>query len=812
MFRWILFLCVAVPRICLADDKPPQAPVHEVQDDYFGTKISDPYRWMENIKHDPEAQKWLKAQADFTRQKFDAMPGYNRLKARIAELMNSEPATIEGPQVMANGNIFYLKTAANQNTAKLCYKATASAAEVILVDPDDYQKREGKPFAINYYVPSWDGSHVLFGISAQGSENAAIHVVETATRKETGDVIPRCEFSAVSWFADGKRFLYSQLQELKPGQSESEKYYNIKTRVHELGAPPDGDKTLLTTNSNPSVLLKPEQFGWIQIVRGSKICVAYVTNFVANEIACYTTDLKSLSPGSHWTKLCDFADEVTGLAEDEKQFYFLNHKDAPRFKIDAATWRDGKLADWHTVVPESEKVVQGLTCSKDGLYYTASDGVDCRVYKLGPSGSPSEIALPYQGWASVTDSEEPPTDDLQRSGVLVTLTSWTRAVEFYRYDPDAQKIAELPLRPPGPYDSPPDLISEEIKVPSYDGTKVPMSILGRKDFRKDGTHPARLVGYGAYGITDEPHYSPQVLALLDHGFWVVTAHVRGGGVYGDAWHKAGMKATKPNTWKDFIACGDYLIKEGYAAKDKLAGIGGSAGGITIGRAVTERPDLFAVGISLAGALDSLRAETTPNGPPNIPEFGTVTEKAGFEALLAMSTYANIKPGTAYPAILLYCGYNDPRVDVWESAKTAARFQAATSGNNPVLLDVDYESGHGIGNTREQDVLRSTDIVAFMLWQFGDPEFQPGHEHAGDRLEGTLRTGVVAIGGETAGTTLEMSDGSAYELDFDNHAELRENASRLNGSKVVVSGKQVTSEGVEVKRRQIIEVQEPREEK
>ena len=748
MLRWIPFLCAAISGSCLADDKPPRAPVHEVQDDYFGTKISDPYRWMENIKNDPEAQKWLKAQADFAVQKFNAMPGYNRLKARIAELVNSEPATVAEPEVLSNGNIFYLKTAANQNSAKLCYKASVSADEVILVDPDDYQKREGKPFAINYYAPSWDGSHVLFGISAQGSENAAIHVVETATRKETGDVIPRCEFSSVSWFADGKRFLYSQLQELKPGQPASEKYYNIKARVHELGAPADGDKTLLTTDSNPSVSLKPEQFGWIQIVRGSKICIAYVTNFVANEIACYTTDLKSLAPNSHWTKLCDFEDGVTGLGEDETHFYFLSHKDAPRFKIDAAVWHDGKLTDRHTVVPESQKVVQQLISSQDGVYYTASDGVDCRVYKINANASESEIALPYQGWADLTGFEAPPLDDLQRSGVLVTLTSWTRAGEFYRYDPDTQKTTEMPLRPPGPYDAPPDLISEEIKVPSYDGTMVPMSILGKKDFRKDGTHPARLIGYGAYGLTDEPHYSPQVLALLDHGFWIVTAHVRGGGVYGNAWHKAGMKATKPNTWEDFIACGEYLIKEGYAAKDKLAGIGGSAGGITIGRAVTERPELFTVGISVAGTLDSLRAETTPNGPPNIPEFGTVTEKAGFEGLLAMSTYDNIKPGTAYPAFLLYCGYNDPRVDVWESAKTAARFQAATSSNKPILLDVDYESGHGIGNTREQDVRRSTDIAAFMLWQFGDPEFQPGQEnrHADERFEGALHTRVVASGG------------------------------------------------------------------
>jgi prolyl oligopeptidase len=185
-----------------------------------------------------------------------------------------------------------------------------------------------------------------------------------------------------------------------------------------------------------------------------------------------------------------------------------------------------------------------------------------------------------------------------------------------------------------------------------------------------------------------------------------------------------MKATKPNTWKDFIACGEYLIQHGYAAKDKLTAIGGSAGGILIGRAVTERPDLFAAACPIVGALDMLRAENTPNGPPNIPEFGTVKIKDEFEALLAMSTYQHIVPGTKYPALLFYHGFNDPRVPVWMSAKAAARFQAATSSGKPVLLDIDYESGHGIGSTQAQLIRRRTDVLAFLLWQVGDPNFQP----------------------------------------------------------------------------------------
>ena len=201
------------------------------------------------------------------------------------------------------------------------------------------------------------------------------------------------------------------------------------------------------------------------------------------------------------------------------------------------------------------------------------------------------------------------------------------------------------------------------------------------------------------------------------------AHVRGGGEYGEDWYKAGYKLTKPNTWKDFIACAEYLIKNGYTSPSRLAGTGGSAGGILIGRAVTERPDLFGAAIFQVGCLDMLRIETTPNGVPNIPEFGSIKTKEGFKGLYEMSAYDHVSDGTKYPAVLLTTGINDPRVEPWQSAKMAARLQAATAGGKPVLLRVDYEAGHGIGTTKKQGEEQFADMLTFLLWQFGVPDFQ-----------------------------------------------------------------------------------------
>jgi prolyl oligopeptidase len=281
------------------------------------------------------------------------------------------------------------------------------------------------------------------------------------------------------------------------------------------------------------------------------------------------------------------------------------------------------------------------------------------------------------------------------------------------------------LQPLGPFDAPTDLVATEVRVKSHDGAMVPLSIIHKKTVVLDGNNPTLLYGYGSYGITEEPGFNPTRLAWLERGGVYAVANVRGSAVYGQDWYKAGYKATKPNTWKDLIACAEYLIAQKYTTSARLGILGGSAGGILVGRAMTERPDLFAAVIPAVGVLDAVRAETTANGVPNIPEFGTVTKEDEFRALLAMSSYHHVKEGTRYPAVLLIHGVNDPRVDVWHSSKMAARLLAASTSGKPVLLDLDYESGHGIGNTKLQRQKQVTDYYAFLLWQEGHPAFQPG---------------------------------------------------------------------------------------
>jgi len=239
----------------------------------------------------------------------------------------------------------------------------------------------------------------------------------------------------------------------------------------------------------------------------------------------------------------------------------------------------------------------------------------------------------------------------------------------------------------------------------------------------DGSNPLILEAYSAYGVVDTPGYTPRQMAWYELGGVDAICHVRDGDIYGENWHLAGKQLTKPNTWKDAIACGEWLVKNGYTSSAKMALNGGSAGGITVGRAITERPDLFAVAVPEVGVLNAVRAETSANGVPNIPEFGTVKDEKQFAALLAMDAYHHVKDGVKYPATLLIHGINDPRVPPWMSLKMAARLQAANTSGKPIMLRIDYASGHGVGSTKTQRQEEYADMWSFMLWQFGDPRFQ-----------------------------------------------------------------------------------------
>jgi len=731
-FRVILvvaaFVCLQLAWVCVGStadvDKPdqpielPEAPVLTVNDTFFGVEVQDPYRYMENLS-DPVVQAWLKAQSDYTRSILDEIPGRKELLDRIVTIDSALSARVAEVTRLPNGLLFYTKRLPTGNVFKLYMRNGLQGEEKLLVDPETYTQATGKPHAINYFDPSWDGKYMAYGISAAGSEDAVIHVIDTATGAEVDKPIDRAQFGEVSWRGDGKSFFYIRLQKLAEGADPTERYLKSKVFLHVIGNDPDKDAAVLGHEVSSLVKTETSDIPIVVAEPGSDYALGIIAHGVQNELTIYVAPVASLgSPDTPWNKVCDVPDGVTGAAIGGNDLYLLTHKDAPKFKLvkTSVTAPDVSKAD--VVIPQSSQVLAAIASAKDAVYVQARDGVFGKLIRVPYGAAPEAVALPFDGTVNLA-AAEPRCD-----GVLLTMAAWIKAPQIYSYDPSSKQVVNTGLQPAAAFDLPDSLESVVVMAKSYDGTMVPLSIVYKKGIKMDGSNPTLLSGYGSYGIPQEPWYVPRMLAFLERGGILATAHIRGGGEYGEDWYRAGYKETKPNTWKDFIACGEYLIENKYTSSAELAGTGGSAGGITIGRAMTERPDLFGMAIPQVGSLDMLRAETSPNGIPNIPEFGTVKSEEGFKALFEMSAYHHVKDGVKYPAVLLTAGMNDPRVEPWETAKMAARLQAATTSGKPILLRLDYEAGHGIGATKRQIEEETADIWTFVFWQAGVPGFQP----------------------------------------------------------------------------------------
>jgi prolyl oligopeptidase len=705
---------------------PPVAPVRPVVDDYFGIKVTDPYRYMEDLK-DPQVAAWFRGQNDYARGVLGRIHGREQVLARIQELGLSVSARVFDVHRMPTGRFFYEKRLAKEDVARLYVRDGLDGAEKIAVDPDKYPAPQGSHNAISYYDPSDDGNWVAAGISASGSENAVIHIINLQTNEEAKETIDRARFGGINWRPDNHSFYYNQLQALAPNQPPTDEELNSKCLLHVIGTDPQTDVVVLAPGLSPAAKLTPEDQPFVVTTPGSPFAIALIEHGVQNEVTAYAAPLETVSRASApWERICDVDDDVTGITVYGQDLYLLSHQNAPKFKVLHTSLAHPDVKNAAVVVPEAQAVVSAVAAAQDGLYVEKVDGGLGHLYRAaypggggGEPGEPGEreIALPLQG-AVAMDNPDP-----RVPGLLLELSTWTQADSIYSYDPADGKVADTHLQPLGKFDRPADIVSEEVKVESYDGVMVPLSIIHRRDIKLDGSNPTLLDGYGAYGMTIDPYFGPRRLAWLEHGGVFAEAHVRGGGEYGEDWHKWGMKLTKPNTWRDFIACAEYLIDRKFTSPPKLAGEGASAGGITIGRAFTERPDLFAAALDEVGVSNPLRSEFSSNGPPNIPEFGSVQTQPGFEDLFTMDALHHVRDGVHYPAVLLTTGWNDPRVSSWEPGKMTARLQAATAGDRPVLLRVDYAAGHGVGSTKTQVEEEMADEWSFLLWQFKTPGFE-----------------------------------------------------------------------------------------
>lgn len=691
----------------LVQDKLPKAPVREVTDTYFRTEVVDPYRWMEDLQN-TETIEWMKAQNNYARRFLERLPMKEVFLKRLNEL-DSSNVNISGVRRIGN-KYFYLKLAPGENDRKLYVRERLDGAEQLLVDPVKLSSKE-KRFSISDYSVSNDGKYVSYSLAAGGSEMGELRVIEVATGRDMGELIDRVRIGAGSWLSDGRGFLYNRLQKLQTGSSPTEQFQKSRVYLHFLGTDPETDKPILGYGVNPKMEVDPTLLPYVYLLPGSTYAIGAFESFGSVNAIYYVAPIASLGQSNiPWRKVADVADEVSWFGIHGDDLYLLTSKNTPHNKVVRTNAANPNFEKAQTVVPASNAIVVRIEAAGDALYVQLLDGGISKMLRVDfKTGLPKPLRLPFDGAIRGLNV------DPRNPGIIINIQSWTKSPGYYFYDPARQEITDTKLQPPSPIDFS-GVEAVRVKAKSYDGTMIPLTILYKRGLRRDGKNPAVLEGYGAYGFSVSPIFNPVFIPWLERGGVYAFPHIRGGGEYGKEWHLAGFQKTKPNSWKDFIACAEYLVREGYTSPAQLAGSGGSAGGIVIGNAITERPDLFGAAFINAGYVNVLRAETTSNGAANVPEFGSVKTEEGFKALLAMDAYHNVKAGVAYPAVILSHGINDQRVAPWMSAKMAARLQAATSSNEPVLLRIDYDAGHGVGVTRQQRNEEQADIYAFLFEQ------------------------------------------------------------------------------------------------
>jgi len=680
---------------------PPAAPIEVVTDDYYGTRVDDPYRWMESGK-DPRWIPWLKGQSLFARQTLDAIPGRAAMLADAARL-SGDVARV-GSSTLVGQTLFFSKRPPGAEDPQL-FVRQGRAKPRLLFDVNVFS--QGK-LALDYTRVAPDGRTIALGMSVRGTENSAIHLLDVASGKVTDTGITQAV--VISWLPDSSGFSYMRMI----GTAGQPDYYvNVQPRFRSVRS---GQDVLLVPRDASPVPATPQQRIGVAFAQEGNGAFMTVCDG-RSECAVYTTDAARLIAGKgSWQRVADFPDLIVNQALAGDRLWLLSRKGDGNGRILLTSAASPDLAKAKVLALPGNPVINFITALGDQLLVEAvGTGGQTALWRVWPDGRTAKIAMPLVGSGYVSQ----PVDG---KSATVSLTGWFSPNAQYRLGTSGP-LVDLGLADKSPFD-PGRYEAKVLEAVARDGARVPYTVVARKGVKMDGKNPVLLEAYGSYGIVLSPYYQSQLIPFLDRGGVYVQAAVRGGGEYGRAWHDAGRGRNKATTWRDAIDVAETLIKTRLTAKEHLAIIGTSAGGVMVGGAVNERPDLFAAAIANVGFMNPVRYVSEQNFA-DIEEWGGPIQDAGsFQTMFGLDAYNHIKPGTAYPALLVVSGFNDPRAATFHGAKYAARMAAATTSSQPVLLRIDFDAGHGLGSKRSQIDATWTDIYSFVLWKTGAPGFQP----------------------------------------------------------------------------------------
>jgi len=718
---------------------PVAAPRRPVVHEFFGTKVTDDYEWLEDGKS-PEVKAFVDGQNALARKHIDGLSDRAAVRARLASLYGSGAADWN-VLTHVDGTVFAVKHAPPKQQSMLIAFASVDPdpkAERVICDPNAIDP-SGKT-TIDFFVPSPDKKLVAVSLSKDGTESGDVHVFDVATGKETGDVIARVNGGtaggSVAWNEAGTAFWYTRYP--RAGERpEADLDFFQQVWFHKLGTPESAD-TYAMGKDLPRI-------AEIELVRSEdgKSILARVANGDGGEVEHHVLF------GGKWIGLSRFEDELsTAVFAPDGKVIAVSRKGAPRGKVIAfAPPFDAPAVE---LVSQSDAVVEDVVATKSALYTIELVGGPSRVRRFPLSTKPEPLARetkpppkparkgappppPPPGPVTIAAGARgpaaaelplPPVSSVERAvrvgeDLFLRIESFVDPPAWYRYRASEHRLVKTALERKAAFDMKDVEVLRETCT-SKDATKVPMSILRPRGVKLDGNLPVLLTGYGGFGVSRKPHLRTWYRAFLDQGGVIVETNLRGGGELGEEWHRAGRLTKKQNVFDDYAACAKAVVDLGYTKPARLAGFGRSNGGLLMGAAIVQHPEMFRVIVSGVGIYDMLRTELSQNGAFNVTEFGTVKDEAQFRAMYAYSPLHNVKDGTAYPAILFVTGANDPRVDPYQSRKMVARLQVATSADRPIVLRASADTGHGGGTPLSAQIEEYTDMLAFLFKELEVP--------------------------------------------------------------------------------------------
>ena len=676
----------------------PPARRSDQTDDYHGTVVADPYRWLEDPDA-PESREWIEAENALTFGFLDTIPARDALRERLTKLWDYERY---GMPHLQGGRYFYGRNDGLQNQGVVYVADTLDDEGRVLLDPNTLS--QDGTVALAGYAISEDGKRMAYGLSAAGSDWTEWHVRDVDTGEDLSDHLKWVKFSGASWAKDNSGFYYSRYDAPKEGEELQQSNYFPKVYFHVLGTAQDSDVL---------VYERPDQKEWglnAGVSEDGRFLIVYVRKGTDRRNGLF---YKSLAvPDAPIIELFGAGEAAYSfLGGDGDTFWLRTDRDAPRGRVVAVDTKNPDVTHWQTLIPEAEETLEGVSVVGQRFVaaYLKDAATQVKVFAL--DGSFERIVdLPGLGSAGGFGGKRHQTE------TFYSYTSYTAPTTIYRYDMNTGE-SSLYRRPTVDF-SPDDFETTQRFYASKDGTRIPLFLTHKKGLTLDGQNPTYLYGYGGFDVSLTPSFSPGQIVWLERGGVLAVANLRGGGEYGQAWHEAGKKDKKQNVFDDFIAGGEWLIAQKYTSTPKLAIGGGSNGGLLVGACLTQRPDLFGAALPAVGVLDMLRFQKFTIGWAWTSDYGSSDNAEDFPTLYAYSPLHTLKPGTSYPATLITTGDHDDRVVPAHSFKFAAALQAAQGGDAPVLIRIETRAGHGAGKPTAKVIEEAADRWAFLVRVLG----------------------------------------------------------------------------------------------